>query len=113
MAKKEAKRDPLEKARKRLDDARTALQEARDERARVKLKGEQAVEQARRQSAELLSKATKRVELRASDVEKARQELLLLREAEQSRSSASQGTSAQGLAIVAPKDETAADLETE
>lgn len=75
MAKKDAKRDPVEKAQLRLAEARAALDAAREHRAQVKLEGEQAIERARHRSAERLAKATMRVEQRTAAVDKAQRDL--------------------------------------
>ena len=112
MGKKGGKRDPVERARRKLAEAQSALQTARDERTRVKLKGEQAVERARRRSAQHLNKATRRVEQRSSDVDRAQRELAILKDAERAVA-ASEGTTVSGPMMVVPEDEPEAEMEKE
>jgi hypothetical protein len=78
MAKEAAKKDPSEKARRKLAKAQLELSVAQEEHAQARVRGKQEVEQARLRAAKWLTKTGKRVDRRAAAVVKAEERLAQL-----------------------------------
>jgi hypothetical protein len=78
MAKDAAKKDPSEKARRKLAKAQLELNVAEEEHAQARVRGKQEVEQARLRAAKWLTKTGKRVDRRGAAVAKAEDRLAKL-----------------------------------
>ncbi|GAC1463814.1 MAG: hypothetical protein PVSMB7_06020 [Chloroflexota bacterium] len=76
MAKKVAKKDPEEKARRKLAQAEMKLHVAQDRHVQARAKGKQEVEQARLRAAKWLAKTAEEVERRSEQVARAESRLL-------------------------------------
>jgi hypothetical protein len=66
-----SKKDPIEKARRKLTKAQMELSVAEEEYAQARVRGKQEIEQARLRAAKWLTKTGKRVDRRAGTVAKA------------------------------------------
>lgn len=78
MAKDASKKDPLEKAQRKLTKAQMELSVAQEEHAQARVRGKQEVEQARLRAAKWLTKTGKRVDRRAAAVGRAEERLAAL-----------------------------------
>jgi hypothetical protein len=78
VAKDGAKKDPIEKARRKLTKAQMELSVAEEEYAQARVRGKQEIEQARLRAAKWLTKTGKRVDRRAAAVAKAEDRLAAL-----------------------------------
>jgi hypothetical protein len=78
MAKDASKKDPTEKARRKLAKAQMELSVAEEEHAQARVRGKQEIEQARLRAAKWLTKTAKRVDRRAAAVAKAEDRLAAL-----------------------------------
>lgn len=78
MAKDAAKKDPGDRARRKLTKAQMELSVAEEEHAQARVRGKQEVEQARLRAAKWLTKTGKRVDRRAAAVAKAEDRLATL-----------------------------------
>jgi hypothetical protein len=78
MAKDGSKKDPSEKARRKLTKAQMELSVAEEEYAQARVRGKQEIEQARLRAAKWLTKTGKRVDRRAAAVAKAEDRLAAL-----------------------------------
>ncbi len=75
MAKDASKKDPSERARRKLTKAQMELSVAEEEHAQARVRGKQEVEQARLRAAKWMTKTGKRVDRRAAAVAKAEDRL--------------------------------------
>ncbi|MGI8824976.1 MAG: hypothetical protein ACR2JC_04890 [Chloroflexota bacterium] len=78
MAKKADKKDPEEKARRKLADAQLKLHVAEDRHMQAREEGKQEIEQARMRAARRLTKAGEEVEKRREQVSRAEGRLIVL-----------------------------------
>jgi hypothetical protein len=94
VAREGSKRDPVEKARRRLTKAQMELSVAEEEYVQARVRGKQEVEQARLRAAKWLTKTGKRVDRRAAGVVKAEDRLASLTGGEREASPVSRGQEA-------------------
>jgi hypothetical protein len=78
MAKDTSKKDPSDRARRKLAKAQMELSVAEEEHAQARVRGKQEVEQARLRAAKWLTKTGKRVDRRVAVVAKAEDRLATL-----------------------------------
>ncbi len=78
MAKDGSKKDPIERARRKLTKAQMELSVAEEEHAQARVRGKQEIEQARLRAAKWLTKTGKRVDRRAATVTKTEDRLAAL-----------------------------------
>jgi hypothetical protein len=78
MAKQASKKDPVERARQKLEKAKLKWNVAEEKLAQARVRGKQEVEQARLREAQLLAKATERLQRRCMQLAEAENELLSL-----------------------------------
>lgn len=78
MAKDGPKKDPSERARRKLTKAQMELSVAEEEHAQARVRGKQEIEQARLRAAKWLTKTGKRVDRRVAAVSKAEDRLTAL-----------------------------------
>lgn len=78
MAKDGSKKDPVERARRKLTKAQMELSVAEEEHAQARVRGKQEIEQARLRAAKWLTKTGKRIDRRAATVAKAEDRLAAL-----------------------------------
>ena len=76
MAKQAAKKDPVERARRKLAKAKLKWDVADEKLAQARVEGKQEVEKARLREAQLLAKATERLQRRAIQLADAEKELI-------------------------------------
>jgi hypothetical protein len=78
VAKDGSKKDPIERARRKLTKAQMELSVAEEEHAQARVRGKQEIEQARLRAAKWLTRTGKRVDRRAATVAKAEDRLTAL-----------------------------------
>jgi hypothetical protein len=78
MSKQGAKKDPVEQARRKLAKAKLKWNVADERLAQARVEGRQEVEKARLREAQLLAKATERLQRRSIALAEAEKELLSL-----------------------------------
>jgi hypothetical protein len=78
MTKQGRKKDPVERAQRKLDKAKLKWSVAEEKLAQARVRGKQEVEQARLREAQLLARATERLQRRSLALAEAEKEFLSL-----------------------------------